>query len=445
MKSHADNIPSLLGPGDRDWHQAHPPRKPPPTQASASATPCHPALESSPLVPFPRGQGLVLTEGAGCCLTERQRGRCSRRRVLECGGKPKEVQKGLWEELLKPQGDQALTYPPQAHRGHPNLPGAVQVQQEEPQRAKAPCSLRCARWVPTGSGEEARSLLASLWAHTESSSSSSLRPTRHTTAGPALCRGMERKDSGCCEAPKKLSLSFSIEAILKRPPERRGERRPQRAGGEDPGQTAAAGSKPERRAQDQPQEERKGKRRVRTTFTTEQLQELERLFRFTHYPDVHVRTQLAARINLPEARVQIWFQNQRAKWRKQEKMGSLGAPQQLAEAGLALPSALDVAVSGPVIKGNWRDHLLGRCQPDPEGPLLLPTALPMLSPPTGCYPLAQTQLTSPCFPAQITLIPQHPWEPQPHPGPLSQQAYVSALYLLRPPHPKWGSSCATSS
>ncbi|KAG5448692.1 Homeobox protein unc-4, partial [Clonorchis sinensis] len=61
-----------------------------------------------------------------------------------------------------------------------------------------------------------------------------------------------------------------------------------------------------------------GRKRTRTNYSGQQITELEFVFRLSHYPNRCAREELAQRLCLPESRIQVWFQNRRAKWRKRE-------------------------------------------------------------------------------------------------------------------------------
>ncbi|CAJ0942119.1 unnamed protein product, partial [Ranitomeya imitator] len=57
-------------------------------------------------------------------------------------------------------------------------------------------------------------------------------------------------------------------------------------------------------------------KRIRTVFTPEQLEKLEKDFLKQQYMVGTERVDLAATLGLTETQVKVWFQNRRIKWRK---------------------------------------------------------------------------------------------------------------------------------
>merc|ERR1712079_848729 len=63
-------------------------------------------------------------------------------------------------------------------------------------------------------------------------------------------------------------------------------------------------------------------KKLRTTFSAQQVNSLEKMFEQRKYINCAERSYISSIVGVTEQQVKIWFQNRRTKWKKQENITS---------------------------------------------------------------------------------------------------------------------------
>ncbi|KAM9245552.1 homeobox protein NOBOX [Leptosomus discolor] len=141
---------------------------------------------------------------------------------------------------------------------------------------------------------------------------------RQDVCGPATCRSSKR-----ASASAAAQQSYKVSSVLEY-------------------RSSRDGTKGKKELLQNPEILPPVRKKSRTFYSAEQLEELEKMFQEDHYPDNEKRRVIAAVVGVTPQRIMVWFQNRRAKWRKSEKLSVKGDKKYTMSSALSVPFGSDV-------------------------------------------------------------------------------------------------------